>query len=112
MLPNPHSWAARLAARLATRPCLAARRPTTSLAGISLCCALGPAAHPSLRPLAAGLTMPPGTALPCQVYTWEIEDLDYLATRCSPAMAGFWRSFALCQARRARLAAEGLGAGL
>ncbi|PRW45226.1 blood vessel epicardial substance isoform X1 [Chlorella sorokiniana] len=33
----------------------------------------------------------------CLVYTWGIDNLDYLATRCSPAMPAFWRSFALCQ---------------
>lgn len=36
----------------------------------------------------------------CQVYQFGIDDLDYLATRCAPAMPAFWRSFALCQVRQ------------
>jgi hypothetical protein len=33
----------------------------------------------------------------CLVCFWDLEDLNYLATQCSPAVSAFWRNFALCQ---------------
>jgi hypothetical protein len=33
----------------------------------------------------------------CLVVFWDLEDLNTLATRCSPALSAFWRNFALCQ---------------
>lgn len=34
---------------------------------------------------------------PLLVATWELEGLNALASRCGPAVAAFWRNFALCQ---------------
>ena len=33
----------------------------------------------------------------CTVVLWHLDYLNYLATRCSPAVSAFWRNFALCQ---------------
>ena len=33
----------------------------------------------------------------CTVVLWDLDYLNYLATRCSPAVSAFWRNFALCQ---------------
>lgn len=33
----------------------------------------------------------------CLVCFWDLEDLNFLATQCSPAVSAFWRNFALCQ---------------
>ena len=33
----------------------------------------------------------------CLVVFWDLEDLNHLATQCSPAVSAFWRNFALCQ---------------
>lgn len=37
----------------------------------------------------------------CLVYTWGVDELNHLTTRCAPAVPAFWRNFALCQVRGA-----------
>ena len=48
---------------------------------------------------------PPPTATPlvlqtdCLLYEWSVEEMDQMATRCSPAVSAYWRNFLLCQVR-------------
>lgn len=110
---SPGAWPCLLPPAGSPPPSLASR-PTTC-AGIFHTPSLHPCPVHLVCVLSSWPAMPSGTApvLPYgQVYTWEIEDLDYLATKCSPAMAGFWRSFALCQASNATSTAGGHRSGL
>lgn len=35
----------------------------------------------------------------CVACFWDLEDLNFLATRCSPAVSAYWRNFAMAQVR-------------
>jgi hypothetical protein len=62
-----------------------------------------PAAHSRPQGVFVGLEKGPGHACAvtartaCLVATWDLEDLNFLATAAGPAVAAHWRNFTLCE---------------
>lgn len=55
--------------------------------------------HRPLPPLLHRLlsTPRPSTQTDCLLYEWSIDDLEVFASRLSPSVPAFWRSFVLCE---------------